>query len=192
MPISFIPYKKEYAEQMRILVTLLGGRLSVKPDGRGQTQSPYPRLTGLYQNTPVQISLAQEPADRSDDPLSTEKYLDILFESPCPVEISVQPHGRQGWFRRFLWWKRISTGDEDLDREYAITSSETGRARQVVNHKKVKSQLLQLTPFAGLWVRRDHIQLRYLIASHQVFSARLLAEVLRRLLRLSRLCQNLS
>jgi|GEM_PF-1609758 len=192
MPIPFIPYKKEYAEQMRILVALLGGKLASEPVGKGKSPSPYPRLTGLYQNTSVQIQVIQEPTRQGDDPLSTTKYLDILFKSPCALDAFVQPTERLGWFHRLLWWKKISTGEEDLDREYAITSSEVRRARPVMNHKKVKSQLLQLMPFAGLWIHRDHIRLRYLITSHQVFTARHLAEVLRRLLRLSRLCQNLS
>jgi len=192
MPIPFIPYKKEYAEQMRILVALLGGKLASTPASKGQPPSPYPRLTGLYQNIPVKIQIVQEPTRQGADPLSTEKYLDILFESPCAVEISIKPKSRLSWLQRLLWWKRIFTGADDLDREYAITSSQTSRARPMLKHKKVKSQLLQLMPFADLWVRQDHIQLRFPITSHNVFLARHLAEVLRRLLRLSRLCQNLS
>jgi len=192
MTIPFVPYKKEYAEQMRILVALLSGKLTSKSAQKGGPPSPYPRLTGLYQKMPVQIRIVQESAGRGDDPLSTEKYLEVLFESPCSLEVSVQPKGRLGWLQRLLWWKKISTGEEDLDREYAITSSEARRVRPVMDHKKVKSQLLQLSPFDRLSIFPDHIQLRYHITSHQIFAARHLAEVLRRLLRLSRLCQNLS
>jgi hypothetical protein len=192
MTIPFVPYKKEYAEQMRILVALLGGKLTSRHSERDQPPSPYPRLTGLYQKLPVQIRVIEETTRQGDDPLSTEKYLDILFESPCSLEVSIQPGERLGWLQRLLWWKKISTGEEDLDGTYAITSSEARRARPVMAHKKVKSQILHLAPFSGLWIHPDHIQLQYRITSHQVFTARHLAEVLRRLLRLSRLCQNLS
>lgn len=191
MTIPFVPYKKEYVEQMRILVALLGGKLISRSAHQEGPRPPYPRLTGLYQNMPVQIQVIQEATRQGDDPLSTEKYLEILFESPSALEISVEPREDVGWFRRLLWWKKVSTGEKDLDSTYAITSSEARRARPVMNHKKVKSQLLQLRPFDRLAISPDHIRLRYHIASHQIFMARHLAEVLRRLLRLSRLCQNL-
>ena len=191
MPIAFIPYKKEYAEQMRILVALLGGKLTSEPAGKGKPPSPYPRLTGLYQNIPVQIQVIQEPSRYGDDLLSTDKYLDILFESPCSLRVSIDPKGRWQWLRKLFRWKTITTGQEDIDGDYTITSSDIRRARSLLDHKKVKSQLVQLLPFAGLWIFQDHIQLRYRITSHQIFLARHLTEVLRRLLRLSRLCQNL-
>jgi hypothetical protein len=192
MTIPFVPYKKEYAEQMRILVALLGGKLASRSSRKGGPPPPYPRLTGLYQKMPVKIEVSQEPTRQGNDPLSTEKYLEITFQAPCSLEFSIQPRRRMGWLQKLLWWKKISTGVDDLDREYAVTSSEVRRVRPVLSHKKVKSQLLHLTPFAGMWIHPDHILLRYHIASHEIFSARHLAEVLRRLLRLSRLCQNLS
>ncbi len=192
MPIPFVPYKKEYAEQMRILVALLGGKLTAEAARPGQPPSPYPRLTGLFQNLPVQIRVIQQATREGADPLSTDKYLDILLESPCSLPLSVEPKGRFWRIRKLLWWKTITTGEEHLDRDYAFSSPKVRRARKVLNHKKVKSQLLQLCPFNRLSISPNHLQLRYPITSHQAFLAHHLAEVLRRMLRLSRLFQNLS
>jgi hypothetical protein len=191
MPIPFVPYKKEYAEQMRILVALLGGKLSAEHVREERPPSPYPRLTGLFQNKPVQVRVIQRPTRNGADPLNTDKYLDILFESPCSLRLSVETKGHLWWIKRLLWWKTITTGEQDLDRDYTFSSPNVRRARRLLAHKKVKSQLFQLIPFEFLSISEDHLQLRHRITSHRVFSARHLAEVLRRMLRLSRLCQNL-
>ena len=191
MPIPFVPYKKEYAEQMRILVALLGGKLTPEAARPGRPPSPYPRLTGLFQNLPVQIRVIQRATRDGADPLSTDKYLDILFESPCSLQMRAQPKGRYWWIRKLLWWKTITTGDKHLDRDYAFSSPKAGRVRKVLRHKKVKSQIVQLAPFDRLSISPDHLQLRYRITSQQAFMAHHLAEVFRRMLRLSRLFQNL-
>jgi hypothetical protein len=140
----------------------------------------------------VRIRVIQQPTRDGADPLDTDKYLDIILESPCSLELLLKPKEKLGWLQKLLWWKYMPTGIRGLDHDYAVSSSNRHRAHHLLAHKKVKSQLLQLIPCEFLSISRDDVHLRYLITSHHIFLARHLAEVLRRMLRLSRLCQNLS
>jgi hypothetical protein len=192
MPISFIPYKKEYQEQMRILVALLGGKLHPENGLPGRPASPYPRLTGLFQNLPVEIRIVEEPTRDGADPLNTTKYLDISLQSPCALSLDVESKGRWWRLQKLLWWRHIVSAEKTLDQNYVFSSVEPRRARRLLARKKIRNQLVQVLPFHSLQLSEKHLRFRRTVDSHQVFMARQVADILRRLLRLSRLCQNLA
>lgn len=192
MPISFIPYQKEYAEQIKILAALLEGELHPARDPGSQTTSPYPRLTGTFQRRPVGVEIAQETTKAGSDPLSTDKYLLIHMRCSCSLEMKIGPKNRLGWLDRLIWWRHICTGNKIIDDTYAITSAERLRSRRLLSHKKIKSLLLQLSSFHSLQLTERNLCLRRPITSHQTFVARNLAATLQQLARLARLCENLA
>lgn len=212
MPIPFIPYQKEYQEQMRILAALLRGNLHFDKSPQDQSSLPYPWLAGHFQQLPVEIRLAQQPTRNGSNPLSSTKYLHITIATTCPLEMSIGPRRKLWWLHRLLWWRHISIAAKEvgtsqavvspeqdrirqflalLRQHYQIASPRPDRARRLLAHRKVKSILLQLSPFHSLQLAQGQIHLSCLITSHEVFSAHRVAEILGRLLRLSRLCQNL-
>jgi hypothetical protein len=192
MPIPFIPYKKEYREQIRILVALLGGELQSGEGSKPGTPSPYPRVMGHYQGQPVEICIHQKAAPDGADPLNSAKYLHIRLQCSCSLMMTIRPHSRRSRLARIFWWRRLVTGREDLDSNYAIASPERVRARRLLSHKKVNNLLYQLSPFHSLILDDGHLLVSYAVTSHHTFMARRVAEVLRRMLRFGRLCQNLA
>ena len=190
MPITFVPYKKEYAEQVKILITLLDGQLR---SGAGDKRSEdFPSLTGTYQRRQVNIEILQETTRYGSDPLNSDKFLLITMNGSCDLQMKVEARKRSGWLTRLMWWRQIPFGDDDLDAAYVISAPERGRARQFFAHKKIKNLLVQLGPFHSLQMAGGTLRLRYLITSHQIFTARHVAEVLFRMIRLARMCENLA
>ena len=192
MPIPFIPYQKEYADQIKILAALLEGELHPASGPGSQTSSPYPRLTGTFQRRPVEIEIAQQTTKAGSDPLSTDKYLLIHMRCSCSLEMNIGPKNRLGWLDRLIWWRHICTGNKIIDDMYAITSAERLRSRRLLSHKKIKNLLLQLGPFHSLQLTEQNLYLHCLITSHQILVARNLAATLQQLSRLARLCENLA
>jgi hypothetical protein len=190
MPISFVPYKKEYAEQIKILTTLLNGELH--PGDKDRRSADFPPLTGTYQRRQVNIEILQEATRAGSDPLNSVKFLLITMHGSCDLQMKVEAKKRSGWLTRLLWWRRIPFGDDNLDAAYVISASERERARRFFAHKKIKNLLVQLGPFYSLHMAGGKLRLRYLITSHQIFTARRVADVLFRMIRLARLCENLA
>lgn len=192
MPISFIPYKKEYQEQIKILAALLSGERHPGEGAAPGASSPYPRLKGHYQGQPVEVIILQKSTPNGSDPLNSAKYLLIRMRCPCSLTLKIEPKTWRSQLSRLLWWRRILTEKDALDAHYAITSSERKRARRLLSHKKVRNLLDQLSPFQSLTVAQGHVSLTYPVTSQQVFMARKVAEILRRILRFGRLCENLA
>jgi hypothetical protein len=191
MPISFVPYQKEYAEQIRILAGLLEGKVHSDKGTADQTALHYPRLTGTMQGRQVEIAVIQKATQAGATPLNTIKHLLITMKSNCPLEMKVDSRVRSHWSMRLFWWRRINTGDKTLDDNYTIIAPERRRARDLLAHRRIRNLLIQLAPFHSLQMAGGHIRLHYLITSHQVFTARKLIEVLQRLVKLDRRCENL-
>jgi len=192
MPIPFVPYQKEYQEQIKILAALLQGELHPLEDVALQAPSPFPRLTGTFRQRGVEIRVIQEVTRAGSGPLSTDKYLLVSTRCSCTLAMKIGP---KSWLRklgRLIWWRHISTGNKSLDSSYDITSPERLRSQRFLSHKKIQNLLLQLGPFHTLQLAERRLCLRYLITSHQVFMARILAGHLQRLDRLARLCENLT
>jgi hypothetical protein len=192
MPIPFVPYQKEYEEQIRILAALLQGRLGPLKGGASMIPSPYPALAGTFRQREVEIGLIEEASRAGSDPLSTDKYLLLNMQCSCTLEMKAGP---KGWFWKLdslIWWRRISTGNKTLDSNYTITTPERLRSRRLLSHKKTQNLLIQLSPFHTLQLVDRHLRIRYLITSQQVFQARTLGVVLHRMDRLARLTENLA
>jgi hypothetical protein len=192
MPISFIPYQKEYREQIRILVALLDGELQSGEGSRPGSPSPYPRIMGHYQGQPAEIYILQKATPDGTDPLNSAKYLHIRLQCSCSLTLTISPKSWRSRLARLFWWRRLVTGREDLDASHTIASPERGRARRLLSHKKVNNLLYQLSPFHALSLADGHLLVSYAVTSHHVLMARRVAEVLRRMLRFGRLCQNLA
>jgi hypothetical protein len=192
MPITFIPYKSEYQEQIKILAALLSGERHPGEAAGPGASSPYPRLTGHYQGQPVEMVILQKSTPNGADPLNSDKFLLIRMRCPCSLGLNIEPKTWRFWFSQLLWWRRILTGKDALDANYAITSSDRKRAQRLLSHKKVKNLLDQLSPFQSLAVAEGQISLSYAVTSHQVFMARKVVDILRRMLRFGRLCENLA
>lgn len=192
MPIPFVPYQKEYKEQIKILAALLRGKLESKKGTTLQPPSLFPWLTGAYHDREVQIGIVEQVTREGTDPLSTDKYLLVAINCTCNLEMKIGPKERSWKLARLLWWRHISTGNKALDSNHSITTSERARSRRLLSHKKAQNLLLQLSPFQTLQLTDRRLSLRYLITSHEVFIARNLAERLRQLDRLARLAENLT
>jgi hypothetical protein len=192
MPIPFVPYQKEYREQIKILVALLNGELQSGEGSRPGAPSPYPHIMGHYQGQPVEIYILQHATREGADPLNSEKYLHIRLQCSCSLTLTITPLSWRSKLARLFWWRQLVTGREDLDSRYAIASPERGRTRRLLSHKKVKNLLYQMSPFHTLTLTDGHLLLSYAVTSHHILTARRVAEVLRRMLRFGRLCQNLA
>lgn len=191
MPISFMPYQKEYQEQIKILAALLKGAIHRTEGTTPRTSRPFPKLTGTFRQRDVEIKIIQEATGAGSDPLHTEKFLLISMRCASTLEMKMGP---KNWLERLgslIWWRRISTGNKSLDDIYAITSQERTRSTRLLSHKKIHKFLLQLGPFHTLQLAEQRLGLRYLITSHQVFMARNLVERLQQLAQLARLTENL-
>jgi hypothetical protein len=192
MPIPFVPYQREYEEQIRILAALLQGRLGPLKGGDSMIPSPYPALVGTFRQREVKIGVIEEASRAGSDPLSTDKYLLLMMQCSSTLEMKVEPKGRLWKLDSLFWWRHISTGNKTLDSNYTITTPERLRSRRLLSHKKTRNLILQLNRFHTLQLANRHLRLRYLITSQQVFQARALGVVLHRMDRLARLTENLA
>jgi hypothetical protein len=192
MPISFVPYQKEYQEQIKILAALLKGAIHRMEGAAPRASRPFPKLTGTYRQRDVEIQIIQQATGVGSDPLHTEKFLLISMRCSSTLEMKIGP---KSWLERLhslIWWRRISTGNKSLNDMYTITSQERTRSTRLFSHKKIHKFLLQLGSFHTLRLAEQRLNLRYLITSHQVFMARNLAERLQQLAQFARLTENLA
>jgi len=192
MPIPFVPYQKEYQEQIRILAALLQGQLGSPKSADFMIPSLYPPLAGIFRQREVEIGIIEKATRAGSDPLSTDKYLLISMPCSCTLQMYIGPKGRLWKLQSLMWWRHISIGNKTLDNSYTITTPERLRSRRLLSHKKTQNFLLQLSPFHTLRMDNRRFRLRYLITSQQVFQARALGGVLHRLDRLARLAENLA
>jgi hypothetical protein len=192
MPIPFVPYQKEYQEQIKILATLLGGHLGPLKDAGLGTSSLFPGLTGTFHQREVKIGVVEETTRNGANPLSTDKYLSVIMHCASSLEMDIRPKDRFWKLIRLLWWKHVKTGNKTLDRARTITTPERHRSLRLLSHRKVQNLLIQFGPFHTLQMANHRLGLRYLITSHNVLIARNLAERLRQLDRLARIIENLA
>jgi len=192
MPIPFVPYQKEYEEQIRILAALLQGRLGSLKSADFMIPSPYPVLDGIFRQREVKIGIIEQATRAGSDPLSTDKYLHLSMQCSCTLQMHIEPKGQFWRLKSLIWWRHISTGNKTLDSNYTITTPERLRSRRLLSHRKTQNFLVQLSPFHTLRMENRRLRLRYLIISQQIFQARALCGVLHRLDRLARLAENLA
>ena len=137
MPISFVPYQKEYQEQVKILAALMKGAIHRMEGAASSASRPFPKLTGTYRQRDVEIKIIQQATGIGSDPLHTEKFLLISMRCSSTLEMKIGP---KSWLERLqslIWWRRISTGNKSLDDIYAITSQERTRSTRLFSHKKI-------------------------------------------------------
>ncbi len=192
MPISFVPYQKEYQEQIKILNTLLGGQLGSFEDAAMKTSHLFPGLKGTFHQREVEIGVVERDTQVGAGPLSTDKYLTIIMHCGSSMELDIRLQGRFWKLTRWLWWRTIKTGNDILDGNYAITTPERHRSQRLLSLKKVQNLLIQFGPFHALQMANRCLILHYLITSHKLLIARNLVERLRQLDRLARLTENLA
>jgi hypothetical protein len=192
MPIPFVPYQKEYQEQIKILATLLGGQLGPLKDAGLEASPLFPGLMGTFHQREVRIGVVEETTGNGPNPLSTDKYLSIIMHCASSLEMVIRPTGRVWKLTRLLWWRHVKTGNKTLDRDRVITTPERHRSLRLLSHRKVQNLLIQFGSFRTLQMANRRLGLQYLITSHNILIARNLAERLRQLERLARLTENLA
>jgi len=192
MPISFLPYQKEYQEQIKILASLLKGTIHRTEGTSPRASWPFPKLTGTFRQRDVEIKIIQEATGAGSDPLHTEKFLLICMRCASTLQMKIGPKSWLVRLHSLIWWHRIFTGNKSLDDIYAITSQQRTRSMRLFSHKKIHKFLLQLGPFHTLQLAQQRLDVRYLITSHQVFMARNVAERLQQLAQFARLTENLA
>lgn len=190
MPIPFVPYQKEYQEQIKILASLLQGELKSAEVAIRGAPSFFPRLTGTFRQREVEIRVLQETTGSGSDPLSTDKYLHISMECSSTLKLKIGPKNWLSKLDWLIWWRHIYSGEKTFDSKYAIASPERLRSQRLLSGKRIKNLLLRLGPFHTLQLTQRRLCLRYLITSYEVVVARNVAVVLGQLVRLARMIEN--